>query len=147
MAKVPLPERGAPLDVTYLYSLAQAINDVATAVSSATYNYTTVKTREMGDQNIKTSEARIVAGYVDVVNNENVLAGTTKTFSFNYPSDYKYAPIVTCTPVNTGNTPVGNDVSVVLTSVTTSRVDGVIKFNTTGTLSVSINYQVIGIPT
>jgi hypothetical protein len=147
MSRVPLPDRGNPLDVTYLYSLAQAINDIASEVSSATYNYTTVKTREMGDQNIKTSEARIVAGYLDVVNNENVLAGTTKAFSFNYPSDFKYAPIVTATPVNAGNTPIGNDVTVVLNSVTTNRVDGNIKFNTTGTLSVSINYIVIGIPT
>jgi hypothetical protein len=106
MAKIPLPERGQPLDVPYIYQLAQAINDVSTQVSSATYNYTTVKTREASDQSIKTSEARIVAGFEDVVNNENVLAGTTKPFSFNYPSDFKYAPIAVATPVNSGNTQV-----------------------------------------
>ncbi len=44
MAKVPLPERGQPLDVTYIYQLADALNDVSTQVSSATYNYTTVDT-------------------------------------------------------------------------------------------------------
>lgn len=146
MAKVPLPERGIPLDVTYMYQLANAVNDISTQVSSATYNYTTVKTRDAGDQSIKTSEARIVAGFIDIVNNENVLAGNTKTFSYDYPSDFKYAPIAIATPVNTGNTPVGNDVSIVLTSVTTSRVDGVIKFASTGVLSVSINLLIIGIP-
>lgn len=146
MAKVPLPERGIPLDVTYMYQLANAVNDISTQVSSATYNYTTVKTRDAGDQSIKTSEARIVAGFIDIVNNENVLAGNTKTFSYDYPSDFKYAPIAIATPVNTGNTPVGNDVSIVLTSVTTSRVDGVIKFASTGVLSVSINLMVVGIP-
>ena len=146
MAKVPLPERGIPLDVTYMYQLANAVNDISTQVSSATYNYTTVKTRDAGDQSIKTSEARIVAGFIDIVNNENVLAGNTKTFSYDYPSDFKYAPIAIATPVNTGNTPVGNDVSIVLTSVTTSRVDGVIKFASTGVLSVSINLIIIGIP-
>jgi len=147
MARIPLPERGQPLDVTYIYQLANAVNDVATQVSSATYNYTTVKTREASDQSIKTSDARVVAGFVDVVNNENVIAGTTKTFSYDYPSDFKYAPIATATPVNTGNTPVGNEVSIVLTSITTSRVDGIIKFNSTGTLSVSINLLIVGIPT
>lgn len=146
MAKVPLPERGIPLDVTYMYQLANAVNDISTQVSSATYNYTTVKTRDAGDQSIKTSEARMVAGFIDIVNNENVLAGNTKTFSYDYPSDFKYAPIAIATPVNTGNTPVGNDVSIVLTSVTTSRVDGVIKFASTGVLSVSINLIIIGIP-
>ena len=147
MAKVPLPERGIPLDVTYLYKLANAINDISTQISSAVYNYTTIKTREASDQSISTSEARIVAGFKDIVNNENVLAGTTKTFSYDYPSDFKYAPIAIATPVNTGQTTVGNDVTVVITSVTTSRVDGIIKFASTGTMSVSVNILVIGIPT
>ena len=29
MAKVPLPERGQPLDVTYLYQLIEAVNSVS----------------------------------------------------------------------------------------------------------------------
>ena len=147
MAIIRVPERGIPLDVTYLYELANAINNISSEVSSATYNYTTVKTREASDQSIKTSEARIVAGYVDVVNNENILAGTTRSFSYDYPSDFKYAPIATATPINTGNTSVGNDVTIILTSITTSRVEGQIKFASTGTMSISINLMVIGIPT
>lgn len=147
MAIIRVPERGIPLDVTYLYELANAINNISSEVSSATYNYTTVKTREASDQSIKTSEARIVAGYVDVVNNENILAGTTRSFSYDYPSDFKYAPIATATPINTGNTSVGNDVTIVLTSITTSRVEGQIKFASTGTMSISINLMIIGIPT
>jgi hypothetical protein len=147
MAIVRVPERGTPLDVTYLYDLANAINNVSNSVSSATYNYTTVKTREASDQSIKTSESRIIAAYVDVVNNENMLAGTTRSFSYDYPSDFKYAPIATASPVNTGRTAVGNDVTIVLNSITTSRVEGEIKFSSTGTMSVSINLIIIGIPT
>ena len=30
MAKVPLPERGQPLDVTYIYQLADTLNDLST---------------------------------------------------------------------------------------------------------------------
>lgn len=146
MAKVPLPERGIPLDVTYLYQLANAINDISSQISSTIYKYTTVKTREASDQSIRTSEARVVAGYVDIVNNENVIAGTTKTFSYDYPSDFKYAPIATATAVNSGLTAVGNDVTIVLTSVTTSRVEGTIKFASTGTVTVSINLLLVGIP-
>jgi hypothetical protein len=147
MAIIRVPERGIPLDVTYLYELANAINNISSEVSSATYNYTTIKTREASDQSIKTSESRIVAGYIDVVNNENMLAGTTRSFSYDYPSDFKYAPIATATPINTGNTSVGNDVTIVLTSITTSRVEGQIKFSSTGTMSISINLMIIGIPT
>jgi hypothetical protein len=147
MAKLPLPDRGYPIDTTYLYQIADVVNDLATQVSSSQFNYTTVKTREASNQTIRTSEARMVAGYVDLITSENVIAGTTRAFNFDYPSDFKYAPIAVATPVNTGNTPVGNDVTIVLTSVTTSRVDGFVKFASTGTMSLSINIILIGIPT
>lgn len=148
MARIPLPERGIPLDVTYLYQIANAVNDLATQISSAVYNYTTIKTPEASNQSIKTSEARIVAGYVDnVINNENILAGSTRAFSYEYPSDFRYTPVAIAVPVNNGQTTVGNDVSVVLTSVTTSRVDGVIRAATTGVMSVGVNVFIIGIPT
>ena len=42
MAKIPLPERGQPLDVTYIYELAKTINDLSTEVSSAAYNFTSI---------------------------------------------------------------------------------------------------------
>ena len=122
MAKVPLPERGQPLDVTYIYQLADTINDLSTQVSSATYNYTTVDTVSSGKQSVKTSEARMIGGYVEVANNSTVSAGNEKTFSYDFPSDFKYQPIATATPVNIGNTPAGQNVSVILKTVTTSRV-------------------------
>jgi hypothetical protein len=146
MAKVPLPERGQPLDVTYIYQLAEAVNDLSTQVSSATYNYTTIDTVSAGKQNIKTSEARVIGGYKEVTNNTSVTASYEQTFSYDFPSDFKYAPIVTATPVNFGNTAAGQDVSVVIKTVTTSRIDGVVKFNVGGTASVGVNLIVIGIP-
>lgn len=146
MAKVPLPERGQPLDVTYIYQLADALNDVATQVSSATYNYTTIDTLSAGKQNIKTSEARVIGGYVDVYNNATVTAGNEKTFSYDFPSDFKYNPIATASPVNVGNTPAGQDVSVILKSITTSRIEGVVRFGASGDLSVAVHLIIIGIP-
>jgi hypothetical protein len=59
MAKIPLPERGQPLDVTYIYQLAETINDLSTQISSATYKTTSIDTISAGKQNIKTSEARL----------------------------------------------------------------------------------------
>ncbi len=146
MAKVPLPERGQPLDVTYIYQLADTINSIATQVSTATYNYTTVDTVSSGKQSIKTSDARIVGGYVQVANNSSVNAGNEKTFSYDFPSDFKYAPIASATAVNIGNTPAGRDVSIVLTSVTTSRVEGVVKFVKGGNVSMAVHLLIIGIP-
>lgn len=146
MAKVPLPERGQPLDVTYIYQLADTINDLSTQVSSATYNYTTVDTVSAGAQSIKTSEARVIAGYKEVANNSTVTAASEKTFTYDFPSDFKYAPIVTATAVNFGNTAAGQDVSVVLKNITTSRIEGVVKFGIGGTASVAVNLIIVGIP-
>ena len=146
MARIPLPERGQPLDVTYIYQLANTVNDISTQVSSATYNFTTVDTLSAGKQNIKTSEARIVGGIVNVANNATKNAGNETTFSYDFPSDYKYAPVVTATPVNIGGTDAGKNVSVVLRSITTSRVEGIVRFNSSGDLSVSVHIIVVGIP-
>jgi hypothetical protein len=146
MAKVPLPERGQPLDVTYIYQLAETINDLATQVSSATYNYTTIDTVSAGKQSVKTSEARLIGGYVEVANNSTVSAGNEKTFAYDFPSDFKYAPIATATPINIGNTPAGQNVTVILKSVTTSRVEGVVRFGASGDLSLNVNIIVVGIP-
>jgi hypothetical protein len=146
MAKVPLPERGQPLDVTYIYQLADTINDLSTQVSSATYNYTTVDTVSAGKQSVKTSEARMIGGYVEVANNSTVSAGNEKTFAYDFPSDFKYQPIATATPVNVGNTPAGQNVSVILKTVTTSRVEGIVRFGASGDLSLAVNLIILGIP-
>lgn len=146
MAKIPLPERGQPLDVTYIYQLADAVNDLSTQVSSATYNYTTIDTTSAGKQNVKTSEARVIGGYVEVANNSTVNTGNEKTFSYNFPTDFKYAPIATATPVNIGNTPAGQNVTVILKTVTTSRVEGIVRFGASGDLSLAVHLIIIGIP-
>jgi len=146
MAKVPLPERGQPLDVTYIYQLADTINDIATQVSSATYNYTTIDTVTAGKQSIKTSDARVVGGINVVANNSAVNAGNEKQFSISFDSDFKFPPIVTATPVNLSGTPAGQNVTAVVTSVTTKGVTGIVRFNTTGEVSVSVHIIAIGIP-
>jgi len=146
MAKIPLPERGQPLDVTYIYQLADSVNELATQVSSSTYKYATIDTASAGKQNVKTSELRVVGGYVEVANNSTVTVSQENPFSYSFPTDFKYAPIVTATPFNIGNTPSGTDVRVVITSITTSSVKGIVKFGTGGDLSVGVNLIIVGIP-
>lgn len=147
MAKIPLPDRGQPLDVTYIYQIANSINDLANDISSATYQYTSVYTREVGKKDIKTAQSRVVAGFVDITNNETVTANTTKSWSFTYPTDFKYPPISTATVVNRGTNDIGDDVSVVIRTNTTNRIEGIVKFNKAGSVTTSINIIAIGIPT
>lgn len=145
MAKIPLPERGQPLDVTYIYQLADAINSLSTEVSSAVYKNTTVETTTAGKQTIKTSESRVVGGFKQVANNTTVSAGNEIGFSYDY-SDFKYPPIASVTPVNIGGTQTGQNVVVVLQSVTTSKLEGVVRFNSSGEVSLNVHIILIGIP-
>jgi hypothetical protein len=80
-----------------------------------------------------------------VATNRTVSAGNEQEFSYNF-EDFKYPPIVTATPVNIGNTPAGRNVSVILKSITTSNVVGVVRFNAPGDISLAVNLVIIGIP-
>jgi hypothetical protein len=146
MAKIPLPERGQPLDLSYIYQLATAINDISSEISPSIYKYVSIDTPTAGPQNIRASEARIIGGYLDIVNNSNVNSGNEKPFIYNFRTDFKFPPIVTATLINVGNTPAGQNVSVILTNVSTSAAEGVVKFNSSGDLSVGVNLIAIGVP-
>lgn len=145
MARIPVPERGQPLDLTYIYQIVNAVNEMSSELSPSVYKYLTVDTPAAGKQSLRASEARFIAGF-QPIQITTVNAGNEKTFSYSFPTDFKFAPVVTATLVNTGNTSAGKDVSIVITNVTTSSVDGLIKFNTSGDVSVGVNFIAIGIP-
>lgn len=144
--KIPLPERGQPIDVVYLYKLAEAVNDLNNAITQSTFHYLVIDTVEAGRQSVQTAQASVFAGSVRVVANEYVVKDTSKTWYIDLPPGFKYAPSVTCSVVNRGTSTTGNDVLPTITSVTKSRVDGTVKFLSSGIASVTINVQAIGIP-
>lgn len=146
MAKIPLPELGQPLDVSYIYQIANAINELSLQVSPAIYKYVTVDVPNGVSQNAKASETRVIAGYIDVVKSSNQSVGSQQAFSYNFAADFKFAPIVTATPINIGGTEAGKNVSVVIKTITTSKVDGVVNFNSGGDVSVGVNLIIVGIP-
>ena len=146
MSKLPVPERGQPLDVTYIYQIVKAINDLSDLISPSTYKYVTVDTPLSGTQSVKASEARIIGGYKQVTTSTTQTAGSSQPFFYDFPSDFKFAPVVTATPINVGNTDAGKDVTVTINSVSTSRVDGTVKFNTGGDTTIGINLIIVGIP-
>ncbi len=147
MAILPVPERGQPLDVTYIYQIVKAVNDLSTQASTSINKYVTVDTPNAGKQSVKTSEARIIGGYVQVTNGSTQTAGSTLAFSYAFPTEFKFAPVVTATAVSTGTaSDAGKDVVVTLSSVTTSGIEGSVKFNLGGVTNVGVNLIAIGIP-
>jgi hypothetical protein len=147
MAKIPLPERGQPLDLSYIYQLSNAINELSDELSPTTSRYTSIDTVSAGTQTVRTSDARIIGGYLSVTNSSSTSPDGEGAFSYNF-SDFAYVPIVTATPIliEENSTESGKDISVVLTKITANRVEGVVRFNTIGVASVGINLLIVGIP-
>jgi hypothetical protein len=149
MANIPVPERGQPLDLSYIYQLANAVNQLSTQASYSSNKFSSIETpaANIGRQDVRITDSRMVGGYYELSPNTEVTAGSSANFSYNFPAaDFKYPPIVTATPINISGTASGGDVSVVLTLVTTSRVEGVVRFGISGTASIGINILAIGIP-
>lgn len=146
MAILPVPERGQPLDVTYIYQIVKAINDLSSHVSSSTNQYVTVDNLAGGPKSVKISEARIIGGYVQVTTSTTKTAGSSEPFTYSFGTEFKFPPIVTATPKNVGNTDTGKDVTVTINTISTSKVDGTVKFNSGGDTSIGINLIVVGIP-
>ena len=143
---IPLPDRGQPIDVTFLYEIANQINTISSQISDANYNYTTVNMRDVGSRTIPTRSAKIVAGYKDVAINQAVKSGDSLPFTFDFGTYFQYPPIATVTMMNTGTGDISDDVIVSIRTITTSQVTGMLKFNRSGTATASVNIIAIGLP-
>lgn len=147
MARIPTPDRGQPIDVPYLYQMASAINSLADQIDESSSKYTTVYSREAQKQDMRTSDTKFYASFYDLPQQLQVSQGDTREFSFDISAaNFKYPPIVTVSPVNTGTSTASNDVFAVLSSITTSRIDGFVRFNSSGTVDIAINLIAIGVP-
>jgi hypothetical protein len=146
MAKIPTPDRGQPLDVSYVYQIVEAINELSSQISSAKYKYASIDTSN-GNESTLLTDTKVVAGEKVIYPNlTTVTADSTQAFSYSFKGEYKYPPIVTATPVLIEGTSSGQDVSVIIQSVTNSSLNGIVKFNTGGSLALKVNIIAIGVP-
>lgn len=146
MPILPLPERGQPLDVTYLYQVAQSINELYTQLGVSKKGYMVVDTPRNGPQTARTSESSVIGGYELVSPSSTQTAGTSLPWFHDFEKEFKYEPIVTATAYNKAMNDAGKDVTVTINSITPSKVEGTIKFNVGGEITMGINIIAIGIP-
>jgi hypothetical protein len=83
---------------------------------------------------------------VVTVDNGSATSGDVP-FEFSF-SAFAYAPVVTATPYasSSNGSEASKDVTVVLTSVTTNKVNGIVRFGSNGVASVDVHAIVVGIP-
>jgi hypothetical protein len=141
MAKIPLPERGQPIDVSYIAQITNAINELSDALINTGYNYTTVNGTD-----IQTANARIIARTINVSPGSSQTADKTVPFTFAYNLNFKSTPVATATIVNTGRTDAGDAATVILTDINANSISGLVRFQKTGNVTADVNVIVIGIP-
>ena len=146
MPIIPIPERGQPLDVTYIYTIVQAINELYTQVDTSKKGAIKVTTDRNGPQTAKASESLIIGGFDQVSTTSLQTAGSSLPWSYSFPQEFAFEPIVTATAYNKGNSDAGKDVTVTIDSITPSKVEGTVKFNLGGQTTMGINIIAVGLP-
>jgi hypothetical protein len=141
--RIPLPERGQPLDVDYLYQMANQINSLTNQIASTSSTLSTIDNAINGRKDNTTNNLRFVAK-TKSIKVGNVSAGVAEPWFIDFSPDFLYVPVATATPVNNTLSTAGNNVTIVIKSITTSRVDGTILYNSSGTVDLNINVIAIG---
>jgi hypothetical protein len=91
MAEVALPDAGQPLDLSYLLTLVNEVNNLNRVVSSKAVNQSSIKYSEAsGTKNIVTSDLVFYASTNSLSPKFKTGADTTTRFDFNF----KTTPIV-----------------------------------------------------
>ncbi len=142
MAKLIVPQRGQPLDVSYMYSLVETVNQLSEVVGD-NQSMTKIIGSNGKSNTVATARSNILGITTNVATSKNVTAGMQEPFAINY--NFKYPPIVVATPWNTGDTDAGKSVSVVITKVSTTSASFLVRYDTAGVATVDINVLAIGI--
>ena len=139
MATIISPTRGQPIDVTLISSLVEAVGDLQNS------QITSTQSRVNGTA-VNTNSLKFYAETKSITIN-NITISQEEKFFFNYPN-FTSTPIALVGLTNTTSTVAGgNAATAVLTSVTKDRVDGIIKFpsGSTGSVTMEINLIAVGI--
>lgn len=146
MSKIPVPDRGQPLDVAYIYQIVDAVNDIASRMSSSSYGYVSVDT-STGKKNLTSNETKIVGGEQTIYSSlTTVTLESRASFTYRFSGEFQFPPIVTATPILLQGTTSGLDASVVIESVSNSEVRGSVNFNSPGSVALKVNIIAIGVP-
>lgn len=141
MARVPIPQQGQPLDLAYIATLANAVNQLSEEGAALAQGNNFILQGRLADtpSSFKLYSAQIIAQEIIFV------AGTSdtleQTVSFS-PYNFSTPPIVTATLVNTSDT----EAIVSLKNVTSGSVTVLVKFPASENNSTGVSIVAVGIP-
>jgi hypothetical protein len=141
--KIPLPERGQPIDLNYLYQIANSINNLTNQISTS--NTTSVIDNGINPrEDITTNRLRFYATTKNIVVG-NINAGASQNWSVDLSPDFLFTPVAVATVQNNTASTAGNNITLVIRNITTSRVEGNILYNASGNIDININVIAIGV--
>lgn len=145
--KVPIPERGQPVDLAYLSEIAKGINDLSNEIQGA--NATSIIDNGINlREDLRTNNIRFFATTV-TYSPGKVRANETKDWDVDFSPPFLYVPVVTATVQNNArgsDSAAGNNIIVTIKNITTGKVDGTIRYNQNGSADITINVIAIGVP-
>ncbi len=146
--KLPLPNRGQPFDLALVYRIIEEINNLNSQIGLRISSYSSIQTAKEAISSVRSSDVRTVAGFVNVIDNATVKTNDDKPFTYTFDRAFKYPPIVSTSleTIGESNTESTKSSTVILTKVSTSTIEGIIKFETAGTAAVRVNLIAVGIP-
>ena len=139
MAQIELPDRGQPLDISYLHKIAQEINRVSELFTSS---FSKIKYRDTSTpSNTSTSNVVFYAETQKIVD-ANLSVQSNAPASFDYSGIFKTTPVVLCSV--TSVTGVSN-LYAVLNGVTQNSCQvNVFSSATSGAFSADVSIIAIG---
>ncbi len=145
--KLPVPQRGQPFDISFVYKMTESINALWDRIAVNVSSYASLWTVN-GIKQRRITEVKIVTGKKDLGLGASVTLNQSVRFDYDFDIPFSLPPIVTATPSVDGTaTSANKNAYVVITSITTSRVEGFVKFELAGNVGgMSVNIIAIGVP-
>lgn len=142
---IQLPQRGQPIDYSYLYQLVDQVNSVTAELSrSKTTNYFENGNPSQTRDSLSTSETKVVATTLKFTDSmKDTKDSVTKTIAFG-GGGFLYNPVVTVTPQITESSSTF-DLSTSITSITPNSVTVKINYNGGKKQDVTIILNVLAI--
>lgn len=141
MARVPIPQQGQPLDVAYIATLAEAINQLSEEGSALAQGNNFILQGRLAEtpSSYKLYGAQVIAQELVLISGTSNIAEQTINFS---PNNFANPPIVTATLVN----PSDPEASVYIKNITSGSATIIVQFTGSENNSAAVNVIAIGIP-
>ena len=93
MAQIELPERGQPLDISYIYRVVEQIRVLSDAIGTA---FSKIKYRDISTPSNVSSTNLVFYAETLKITNGNLSTQTNATSTFDYSGMFKTTPVVVC---------------------------------------------------